>query len=331
MTNDLFGPTDTKTLAEALYVRGIVRTGAATPEALHELQERCVKSALTFAHSYNAGAGCPSCVEVKNLADNERRIFAAQDKLEDGAAKRLAELLDEARKRVKNGLADLPAGSRSAPLYQQVLGAATDALGRVRVGMTDALAGNARDAMALGVDLAEMLLPEGEAALPFRFGDELLRNIATYHADLVTGLTDAVRSAVTREVGLGILAGTDGRAIVKQLVEAGVDATGPFKTAEQRADVIARTEINRVGNIATFDRYTDAATRIATLEKSWLTAGDLRVRSSHRALNGVTLPMDGEFNVGGTKAPYPMWAGLPASESISCRCRLRVKQKADAE
>ena len=329
-----FNPLDCKTLAETIYVRSILRTDASAPDQLHELQEHAVKAALRMAEAYNAGLhapGCPSCVEVKNVGDDERRIFAAQDKLEDGTAKRLADLLDEARKRIKSGLADLPPDSRSAPMARQVLAAATDALQRARVGVTDALAGGVRDAMALGVDLAETLLPEGEAAIPFRFGDELLRNIATYHADLVTGLTDAVRAAVTREVQLGILAGTDGRTIVRKLTEAGLEVAGPFRTAEQRADVIARTEINRLGNMSTWDRYQDAATRITTLEKSWLSAGDNRVRQSHRALNGVTLPMDGEFDVGGTKAPYPMWPGLPASESIQCRCRLRTRQKADAE
>lgn len=330
---DRFDAADAKTLAEALYVRSIVRTGAATPDALHELQERCVKSALAFAEAYNADLPllCPSAVEAKNIDAGTRRIFGRQDDAEDKAARRLIGVMEDARKRIAQDLADLSKGSATASILQSVLGAATDALERARAEMGTALSGAVSDAMALGVELAESTLGKVEAVIPFRFNDELLRNIASYHASLVTDVTDVVRAAITREVQLGILAGTDGRAIVKKLVAHGLEATGPFVTAEGRADAIVRTEVNRVGNIATFDRYTDAATRIATLEKTWNSASDNRVRPSHRALNGVTLPMEGLFDVGGEKAPYPMWPGLSAGESIHCRCRLTTAQKAEAE
>lgn len=326
---DLFTPADAKTLAEALYVRSIVRTGAATPDALHELQERAVKASLAFAAEWNADlpVACPS-VEVKNLTTD--RIFRRQDAAEEKAARGLVELLNAARKRIKANLGDLPATSRSREMLQQVLGATTDALGRATRELQSTLAGSVQDAMALGVELAEEMLGKVEAAVPFGFNDDLLRNIATYHASLVQDITDATRAAITREVQLGILAGTDGREIARKIVATGVEATGPFPTAERRADVVARTEINRVGSMATAERYNDAATRIENLTKSWLTAGDVRVRPEHRALNGVTLPMDGLFDVGGEKAPYPMWPGLSAAQTVNCRCRLLAKVAPEA-
>lgn len=330
-----FAPTDAKSLAELLYVRGITVTGASGPDALHALQEDAVKAAGWFAQTYNAGLwACPSCAEsaTKNLTGPERRILREQDGLEERAARALVGLLTDARRRLAEQLGNLPTDSRSAPALRQVLAASTDALVRLGGQVRASLAGSVRDAMALGVEFAETVLGGAEPAVPFGFSDELLRNVAEYHAGLVTGLTDSVRNAVTREVQLGILAGTDGREIVRKIVASGVEAVGPFPTAENRADTIVRTEVNRLGNVATWERYQDAATRIETLTKSWLSAGDNRVRPEHRALNGVTLPMDGLYDVGGVKAPYPMWPGLPASQSVNCRCRLVTRQAgSDAE
>lgn len=56
--------------------------------------------------------------------------------------------------------------------------------------------------------------------------------------------------------------------------------------------------------------------------KRWKTQRDNRVRDSHRALEGVTIPVADSFDVGGSPAPAPGWWTLPPGERAACRCRL---------
>ena len=56
--------------------------------------------------------------------------------------------------------------------------------------------------------------------------------------------------------------------------------------------------------------------------KTWVTAADERVRSSHRVLHNKTIPYHAEFNVNGNRALWPRDARLPPGEFINCRCVL---------
>lgn len=56
--------------------------------------------------------------------------------------------------------------------------------------------------------------------------------------------------------------------------------------------------------------------------KQWVTAGDSNVRDSHAALDGMVVPADGVFYVGGYPARYPGDGSLPLHESANCRCGL---------
>jgi uncharacterized protein with gpF-like domain len=87
-----------------------------------------------------------------------------------------------------------------------------------------------------------------------------------------------------------------------------------------RAYRIARTEIGIVSNTATdYGVRRAASENNLSVRKTWLSAGDSRVRDSHSALNGETRAMDERFSNG---LLHPCEFGAPAKEVVHCRCVL---------
>ena len=76
---------------------------------------------------------------------------------------------------------------------------------------------------------------------------------------------------------------------------------------EARTRTIKRTEIGRATRAGSWGFARD----VGFAEKTWMTAGDARVRPSHAYLNGVTIPIDKDFSGEGQ---YP--------SAINCRCHL---------
>jgi SPP1 gp7 family putative phage head morphogenesis protein len=80
-------------------------------------------------------------------------------------------------------------------------------------------------------------------------------------------------------------------------------------SGNHRAETIVRTEKFRATTIGTHMAAQDAGFK----KKTWHTAGDRRVRPSHRALNGLTIAIDEIF---------PNGEIVPGEATINCRCRL---------
>lgn len=55
-------------------------------------------------------------------------------------------------------------------------------------------------------------------------------------------------------------------------------------------------------------------------KKIWIHSGAGQPHINHVKLNGTYANAKGNFNVGGTMAPYPRAGNLPANESINCMC-----------
>lgn len=66
--------------------------------------------------------------------------------------------------------------------------------------------------------------------------------------------------------------------------------------------------------------------------KTWLTVGDDRVRPTHVATNGTTLPENGIYSVGSSRLRFPGDTSLLASagETINCRCSNRFELKSQS-
>ena len=66
------------------------------------------------------------------------------------------------------------------------------------------------------------------------------------------------------------------------------------------------------------------------IEKTWLGIPDMRIRDSHRHLNGTTLPIMELFRGFNGVLRYPHDPMAPPAETMNCRCRLSVHMAGDA-
>lgn len=99
-----------------------------------------------------------------------------------------------------------------------------------------------------------------------------------------------------------------------------------------RAEVIARTESIHALNQSEYEAHKQAidlgATRANAVKRIWDSAGDSRVRWSHRRLDGQSVGIDEPFiSPSGARMMYPgdTSLGAPGDETIMCRCRVRLK------
>lgn len=92
--------------------------------------------------------------------------------------------------------------------------------------------------------------------------------------------------------------------------------------SKERANVIALNEANWIFNNKEFFEARDNKKT-----KTWHTALDEKVRITHIALEGVTIPMDEPFHVGSYLMMYPLDSslGAGAEEIVNCRCTVSYK------
>lgn len=138
--------------------------------------------------------------------------------------------------------------------------------------------------------------------------------VADHAAELVTNVTRTTKDAVKEAIATSL----ESRETTQQMISRIGDA-GAF--GRSRAQLIARTEVTEITNGAGRDALTKfAADTGTTVEKSWLSARDPRVRPDHRKLDsGEWLPVDERFANGLTHPGEP-----------NCRCTLlyRIREEA---
>jgi HK97 family phage portal protein len=133
----------------------------------------------------------------------------------------------------------------------------------------------------------------------------LLEYVQKEAAWLVTQVGDTTKQAIRDELAAGLLEGEGIPEMAKR-----IEGAGAF--SRSRAELIARSEVTRVSNGASHDSMTSyVAENGGTVTKSWLTAGDSRVRDAHAAMEGETRPLGEAFSNG------EMYPSEP-----NCRCAI---------
>ncbi len=96
-----------------------------------------------------------------------------------------------------------------------------------------------------------------------------------------------------------------------------------------RSQTIARTEALRAVHSGTEELYRQAIEEgrldADQLRRTWITAGDERVRGSHANLNGIVRQIDETFQGTNGVLRFPGDPLAPASETIRCRCVLTTR------
>lgn len=180
----------------------------------------------------------------------------------------------------------------------------------------------------------KMLTPLWIAVVEF-FGNEMwrdleMRDFDPYTAPMAEFIDEHVAEAVTK---ISLTSKTNIKAVVQAGLEEGQSSyqisqgvrgmyngwSGPYIRPEHaiasRCMTIARTE---VGGALGYG-HQEAAKQSGVVEKkTWLTSGDDRVRESHRAISGETIPLTERYS---NDCMYPCDPSGPASEVVACRCQ----------
>lgn len=156
-------------------------------------------------------------------------------------------------------------------------------------------------------------------AATFRvFSPELLDPLAQHAAaNFSAEMRDRTAKAIQESFDAGLSVPDTARAIRVAVEEA----------SEATATMLARTDLIGLANGGSYR----AATAIyedetETVFKTWHNAHDARVRPTHSAAGGQTVPLAATFNVGGSRLQYPGDPGGPPQEVINCRCTFTVAE-----
>ncbi len=123
-------------------------------------------------------------------------------------------------------------------------------------------------------------------------------------------LGDAIQPVLVKAVAQGY---ADGLSVddTAKLIQADI-----ADAADWQAKMLARTDLNSLSNGGSVG----AAKQAGLTYKTWLTAGDERVREAHMEANNQTVPVDQPFTVGGENLEYPGDPEGSDEEVINCRC-----------
>jgi len=113
------------------------------------------------------------------------------------------------------------------------------------------------------------------------------------------------------EIAQGIQAG-EGYAVMARRLQ------NVVKFSRKKARTVVRTEAGRARSIASL-KADEKASKYVELTGVWMSALDLRVRKSHRTLDGKETDSEGFFHYKGMKAKGPHLWGVPHMD-INCRC-----------
>ncbi|MCM3179741.1 phage minor head protein [Cytobacillus horneckiae] len=113
------------------------------------------------------------------------------------------------------------------------------------------------------------------------------------------------------EIAQGIQAG-EGYAVIARRLQ------NTVQFGRHKARTVVRTEAGRARSIAA-EKSEEQTSKYAKITGIWMSALDLKVRNSHRILDGKETDEEGYFHYKGYKAKGPHLWGIPSMD-ISCRC-----------
>jgi hypothetical protein len=162
------------------------------------------------------------------------------------------------------------------------------------------------DGLGFALDVPEWLIE--------KIGTELDE---TFAVDFWADVNATTRNAIKAVLDDGLSEGRSVRDMARAIRDMGEGYT------RWRATAVARTEAGRALNAGHDMSIQGTADEIGlAMGKTWLSVLGSTTRPSHAALDGVTVPTDGLFALGGVEVPYPGHRDLPAEESINCQCTL---------
>lgn len=247
-----------------------------------------------------------------------RRLIARVGRIEDTATRAQLRILRQSRKDILAAIVD--AGAFDKFRLELLLHAIDREITTAMIEAQQAIEAAVRESFGVGRELVSAALGvELVGTSP-----ELIQAIVTVTREQVrsvwTELGAALRNIV-RRAALGITDPFKAMTMLAKLIR----DPKTFGRAFWRAEAIVRTEVSRTFSLASQSELQRGAKAGVKLKKWWLTAGDERVRGTHRQAGqdygqAEAIAWDAFFQVGDDKLLHPLDPNGSAEETINCRC-----------
>ncbi|WP_011580562.1 MULTISPECIES: hypothetical protein [Chelativorans] len=282
-------------------------------EAMHLDADAFAKLELAIAEAYNAG-GAASVENMPRMSDPEgnRVVFRfgirnpeAEAWLREHSSTLVTRIVEDQREAIRNALTEgLAVGQNPRQTALNVVGRVSRATNRREGGVI-----GLTTAQSEYVARARHELLSGEP-------DQLHHYLSRGRRDK---RFDRVVTAAIKE-GKPIPAETVNRIVGRY----------SDRLLELRGEMLARTEtmtaLGKSRDDAIRQQIAAGKIMVEDVTKLWRSAGDSRVRHTHRILSGKSAPMDGFFqSPSGAMLRYPGDPQAPASEIVGCRCWVEYK------
>lgn len=250
-----------------------------------------------------------------------RTALAKRPKIQASAAKKIVQLLEEARKRIAATLADQPSDFEQWRL-PQLRAAITREMGVFQAAASRAVSAEASSAWSAGRDLVDAPLEaSGRVTITAAMSDlstTQLTALQSFMVDRIADISAATVSAISRELGLVVIGGQSPSEAIGKLAKI-------FAGNRERAITIVRTEIGRVFAIAAHERMVQAQASVPKLKKQWRRSGKVHSRPGHDAIDGQVREIDQPFELVAPsgeviKLMHPRDPSAPIGETINCGC-----------
>lgn len=190
----------------------------------------------------------------------------------------------------------------------------------------NALTENQRRLFVKGIQLVDKVVEGGDilVGVPY-LSEQKLEFLKKYNAELIKGITDSARQRIAQQIDLAVLGQKPSQEVINEIGR-NLKSPSVFGTIAKRAEIIHRTEVNRIQEIAANDRMKQIADQVPDLSKMWLHSSVGIPRPGHLALHRVVIKAKEKFRLLGVDGDVylidaPLDPILPVEEVANCRCK----------
>ncbi|WP_299378496.1 hypothetical protein [uncultured Kiloniella sp.] len=136
----------------------------------------------------------------------------------------------------------------------------------------------------------------------------------SFLVDKISDITDETAKKIKSQLGLSVIGAQDKTATI--------DGVSKLlgETLPNRARTIVNTELGRVYATATQERLKQGAEFLPGLGKEWRRSGKVNERPTHIVADGLIVPVEKKFKIGGYELDYPRDPAAPAEATVNCGC-----------
>lgn len=318
---------DVEKLLDRGDVEGLLNALNLSPDYFREVQD-AIEQAFYLGGQYQAGL----TASLSSIPFN-RRHWSAEAWARDNGSRLIVEIAESTREGVRQFVIEgLQKGQGTGAIARGIIGRVNRATGK-REGGIVGLTGQQASYVA---DMRAALSTDGGLAVGVSRLDENGEPVKKFWIKRDGTLGSVFEARDRRHDRLIRRAIENGKPLSKAEVDRIVQKYSEGLLI-RRGDMIARTETLGALNAGRFEAMQQQIERLGLTRDdvvaTWVSARDLRVRDSHRSLNGDQVEFGQPFQSdSGAMLRFPgdRMLGAPASEVIACRCNVTFEVRRQA-